>query len=86
MVKVRYSGESDDLTFIDGKEYVLKGYQKIGDDYYPVIIDEVGDPDLCSPDSFEISSEGYFSIVSGDIDTLPVYEYDKKLGKNVRIK
>ena len=42
MVKVRYSGESDDLTFIDGKEYVLKGYQKIGDDYYPVIIDEVG--------------------------------------------
>lgn len=78
MVKVRYNGESDELTFIDGNVYEVQIARRIGNEIYYGIVDEVGDRDLCAKDGF--------TFVEGSEEDLPLYEEDEKTHKLIRIK
>jgi hypothetical protein len=78
MVKARYNGETDELIFIDGNIYEVTKIRKIGNELYYGLIDEVGDCCPCTKD--------FITIVEGNEDDLPVYEYDQKTDKIVRIR
>lgn len=50
-MKVRFHGESDPLTFLDGKEYEVLS---IEEGWYR-IVDETGDDYLYAPNAFEVT-------------------------------
>ena len=78
MVKVRYNGPSDELYFIDGKEYELVKIHKVNGDTYYSVIDEVGDPSFVTQDGF--------TIIEGTEEDVDWYETDKETLMDVLLR
>lgn len=66
IVKARYNGPSDELYFVDGRIYEVRGILRINNGKLYGVVDEVGDCSLCYKDGF--------TIVEGSEEDLPVIE------------
>ena len=66
MAKGKYLGETDELIAINGNVYEIVAREKIGEDWYVYVIDEVGDCVMAYPENFV--------ILEGSFDDLPMRE------------